>query len=114
MRQGKRSRTSSLTSLCGLLTLFLMAAAAHAAVPWPDGCTLTPFKVKPALQIWLQQGLDKIFLGACNRHDRCYGQCNGENPPFLDDSHKTSCDITLLIELEDACTLWASVLTFPI
>ncbi len=100
--------------LCLFGMLLLLPARARAAVPWPDGCTLTTSSTKPALQIWLQQGLDTIFLGACSHHDRCYAQCNGESPPFLDGSHKTSCDVTLLIEMEDACTLWASLLTFPI
>jgi hypothetical protein len=114
MRQAKHSGTRSFALLFSLLALFQTAPAAHAEVPWPDGCTLTTSSTKPSLQIWLQQGLDKIFLGACNHHDRCYGTCNTENPPYLGTSFKTSCDVTLLIELEAACTLWAGILTFPI
>jgi hypothetical protein len=113
MHQGKRSRTPSLAILCGLLASFLVIGAAHAGVPWPDGCTL-PTSIKPALLVWFQQGLDKLFLGACNRHDRCYATCNAEDPPYLGTSDKTSCDTILFIEMEDACTLWAGILSFPI
>jgi hypothetical protein len=66
------------------------------------------------LKVYVRQGFDKLFLGACNNHDRCYAQCNTENPPYLDLSQKSSCDLTFLIEMEDACILWASLISFPV
>ncbi|HVT18566.1 MAG TPA: hypothetical protein VHQ90_20605 [Thermoanaerobaculia bacterium] len=114
MRQRKRSGSSCLVLTFGLIASLLAVPKARAGVPWPDGCTLTPFKTKPSLQIWLQQGLDKIFLNACSHHDRCYGTCNTEDPPYLGLTFKASCDATLLLELEGACTLWAGILSFPI
>jgi hypothetical protein len=74
--------------------------------PWPDGCSvrLPPF---------IQNGLDRIFFGACNRHDLCWARCNSQFGPYLDVGHKFGCDFTFLIEMEAACAAWSVVLSYP-
>jgi hypothetical protein len=63
---------------------------------------------------WLANGLDTIFVGACDRHDLCWGQCNGPNPPYLGIGHKLSCDAQFLAEMEAVCLAVSAVLTYPV
>lgn len=62
----------------------------------------------------MKSGVDKIFLGACTRHDYCYGQCNPQGGPYFGYGHKEACDATLAVELETACSVEAASLTFPL
>lgn len=75
--------------------------------PWPDGCSV-------GLPGWAQQGLDSIFNGACDNHDRCWAQCNGARGPFRGLGHRNQCDQTFLSELTAACAIRAGQAIFPL
>ena len=75
--------------------------------PWPNGCSL-------GLSGWAQQGLDSLFLEACDHHDTCWGQCNGPTSPYLGLGHKAQCDATFLGEMESACILVAPLISLPL
>lgn len=93
-----------LAVVCSLST----AQVSEAQVPQiPNGCG-------PDVPGWVDNGVDKIFLNACSRHDLCWGQCNGPNPPYLGLSHKVNCDLQFLAEMEAACLAWSAVLTYPV
>lgn len=77
-----------------------------ASPAWPDGCSIS-------LPSFIQNGLNWIFLDACNYHDSCWAQMN---PPFghcLGLWHKTQCDLQFLARMEAACYLWSGVLSYP-
>ena len=72
------------------------------------GCSIVP-------ESWatVQQGLDKLFLGACSRHDLCYRICNPISGPYVGYSYKINCDNQFLVDLLAACGAWALILSFP-
>lgn len=96
-------------ALAALLVIGLLAAPAIAqSPPHPNGCSIAG-----GVQ-WIQQGLDRLFLGACNRHDQCWAQCNSPDPPYLGLAHKLQCDATFFVEMEAACVAIAATLSFPL
>lgn len=110
----KRTRPTPSRLVCTLTVvalaagaLVLLPTAAHAQQPpWPNGCSI-------GLDYYVQQGIDGLFLGACDRHDLCWGLCNGQNPPFFGNEHRRSCDATFFTEMAQACVVESALLTFP-
>lgn len=88
------------------LTVNAWAIGDQPKPPWPDGCSVQ-------LPLYVQRGLDKLFLNACTRHDQCWATCNGEFAPFLGLGHKAQCDLTFLSEMEAACVAIASTIVLP-
>jgi len=109
----KQCVRSFLVSRSVVLVLILLIAASSSVFaqplepPWPNGCSVGA----PA---WVQQGIDGLFLGACDAHDRCWGQCNGQNPTFLDLGDKAQCDLRFLFDMEAACVAIAAVVALPL
>ena len=101
-----------LTLGLGLAVIALLlsspAVAQVVTPPHPNGCSV------PGLPLWAAQGLDTIFLGACDQHDLCWAQCNGENPPFLGTGHKTSCDLQFLADMSAACLARSAQVALPL
>lgn len=69
--------------------------------PGANGCTLNNIGNFPGRQA-VQDLLDAVLFGACDRHDGCYRDC------FLPvaltfDLHRATCDLTLLLELQTWC-----------
>lgn len=85
-----------------------LALAQSSGSLWPDGCSI------PGGPQWMKSGVDMIFLGACTRHDYCYGECNPQGGPYFGYGHKEGCDATLAVELDTACSVEAAALTFPL
>lgn len=81
--------------------------AALTQPPWPNGCSV------PGLPLFAANGLNLIFLGACNQHDQCWATCNGPNPPYNGLGHKAQCDLAFLAQMEAACVIWSGLLAYP-
>lgn len=103
-----RKTPSSFAALPMLALLFLLPMAQVAEAQIPNGCGT------PDVPGWLANGLDTIFVGACDRHDLCWGQCNGPDPPFLGLGHKLSCDAQFLAEMEAVCLAVSATLAYPV
>lgn len=111
----KSSHPSLVLSVRAIAMVAILAAALALAPssasaqspPWPNGCSIM-------LPFYIQQGIDGIFLGACDRHDLCWGQCNGPSAPYLGLAHRQDCDLTLYGELIGACIAEAAFIAFPI
>ena len=72
---------------------------AYAQSP-PDGCTI------PVPDFYgkgiVQNALDAMFLGACDRHDQCYRNCIAPLGVGFTDA-KNFCDGTLFVEMTGWC-----------
>lgn len=102
----KYIRMTTLVLLLALACTLSTAPVAEAQIP--NGCGT------PQVPGWLANGLDTIFVGACDRHDICWGQCNGADPPYLGVEHKLTCDLQFLAEMEAVCLAVSAFLTFPV
>ncbi len=100
-------RAPVIALLCLLLSLPAGAAPCISKPPWPNGCSV-------GIPAWIQQGIDGLFLGVCDNHDQCWGQCNGQNPPYLGLPHKNQCNQILLNELLSACLVTSVLVAFPL
>lgn len=93
-----------------LLTTVVLAGSAPGALaqqpPWPNGCSV-------GLGFYIQQGIDGIFLDACDAHDQCWAECNGLAPPYHGLAHRQQCDTDFLYDMETACALEAAFIVFP-
>lgn len=103
-----RRPSYSLVVLAVLAVVCLLPPVQLAEAQIPNGCGT------PQIPGWLANGLDTIFVGACDRHDLCWGQCNGPNPPYLGIGHKLSCDAQFLAEMEAVCLAVSAALAFPV
>jgi hypothetical protein len=104
-----RSMTHSATTAVSMLALAIGLGQPVAAQqpPWPDGCSV-------GLPFYVQQGLDAIFLQACDAHDRCWAQCNGPSPPYLGLAHRNQCNLDFLADMESACIIESAAIAFPL
>jgi hypothetical protein len=94
--------------LAGLLLFTILPTSSDAQGPGVIGCSIVPGS-------WgiVQQGLDKLFFGACAIHDNCYRTCNPIGGPYVGLGYKASCDTVFGLNLAFACQTWASILSFP-
>jgi len=94
--------------LAGLILLTALPTPSPAVGPGIIGCSIVP-------ESWgaVQQGLDKLFFGACAIHDQCYRTCNPRGGPYVGYGYKAFCDTTFYANLGFVCNTWASVLSFP-
>ena len=97
-----------LASAALTLTLVLSPLPAAAQGPGIIGCSIVP-------DSWalIQQGLDKLFFGACARHDFCYRTCNPVGGPYVGYGYKANCDTVFYAEMLLACETWSLLLSFP-
>ena len=108
-----RSFTFIFIALLGLALTIGAPAPAEAQTcfsfspPYPNGCSV-PIPVE-----FVQNGLNYLFLGACNRHDLCYATRNPSSGPCLGFGTKAFCDLEFLGRLEAACGFWAGLLIYP-
>lgn len=107
-----RSRRSALAAVIVLACALCVPGQATAQFcpvflpPWPEGCSIH-------IPLFIQNGLNWIFLDACNNHDLCWAQPNPLFGPCLGYDHKFLCDAAFLFQMEAACAFWATALSFP-
>ncbi|HEX3552495.1 MAG TPA: hypothetical protein VIA62_04620 [Thermoanaerobaculia bacterium] len=87
-----------LRSVAVIVFLVFLFSGGMQTVYGYDGCSVLPQSF-PGREV-LQESLDELLGGACGRHDTCYSTCLGG--AFLQ-SRKHTCDLVLLLELEDWC-----------
>lgn len=96
-----------------VVVLLGVAAPASAQVcltytpPYPNGCSI------PFVPLFVANGLDFIFLGACNSHDNCYGTRNPVQGPCLDSGLRHTCDASFLAHMEAICVFYSGLLAYP-
>lgn len=96
----KRAVLSSvIVSACVLSFAVAPPAAAQ-------GCTL-------GLPTAIENAIDHLVLGACNRHDACWRAFNPCGGPYLGTSWKASCDAQFFAELTAVCAAATAILSFP-
>jgi len=90
--------SSSLRAVVVVVALLFLVSGGVQSVYASDGCTVLP-KGFPGREV-LQESLDGLLGGACFRHDVCYNTCLGGS---FSQSHKITCDLVVLLELEAWC-----------
>lgn len=104
------------SSLISVITLTILLGTGGPAtgqfcsgspIPVPNGCSV------PFIPLFVANGLNYIFLGACNNHDRCYATTNPPAGNCLGFGTKFFCDGIFLVRMEAACALYASILAYP-
>lgn len=98
-------RVTAASSVIAPLCLLVFAVAPSAGAV-PDGCTLW-------LPDRIQDALDSLLLGACDRHDACWQTRNPCGGPYLGTSWKASCDLQFLADLTGVCATATTILSFP-
>jgi hypothetical protein len=98
-------RAITMVAMVNLCLVQAPSTEAQTQPPWPDGCSI-------GLPLFIQQGLDGIFLTACTKHDLCWARCNGPSPPYLGLDHKIKCDALFLLDMEAACAAWSVVVSY--
>ena len=93
--------SSVIASLC-----LLVLAVAPPAMAVPNGCTLR-------LPAAIQDAVDSLLLGACDRHDACWQTRNPCGGPYLGTSWKATCDLQFLADLTGVCAAATTIFSFP-
>ncbi|HEX2163573.1 MAG TPA: hypothetical protein VHM02_06455 [Thermoanaerobaculia bacterium] len=88
-----------LVSVCVLA----LAAAPPAAA---QGCTL-------GLPVAIENAIDDLLLGACDRHDDCWRTRNPCGGPYLGTDWKAACDLDFLADLTAVCAAATTIFSFP-
>jgi hypothetical protein len=96
-------RGTTASSMIALLCMLGLAAASPAR---GQGCTL-------GLPAGVENAVDSLLLGACERHDACWRARNPCGGPYLDTSWKASCDLEFLADLTAVCLAATTILSFP-
>lgn len=96
-------RGTTASSVIALLCMLGLAAASPAR---GQGCTL-------GLPAGVENAVDSLLLGACERHDACWRARNPCGGPYLDTSWKASCDLEFLADLTAVCLAATTILSFP-
>lgn len=87
----------------------LLCALALAIFPVParaQGCTL-------GLPSSIENAIDSLLLGACDRHDACWRTRNPCGGPYLGLGWKASCDLDFLADLSAVCVAATTIFSFP-
>ena len=63
--------------------------------------------------MFVNNQIDNLFFGSCNRHDACYRRFNSPSSPCKTFGTKFQCDFLFLADLEGACAVYAGLLLYP-
>lgn len=61
----------------------------------------------------IENALDSLLLGACNRHDACWQTRNPCGGPYLGAGWKANCDLAFFGDLLGVCAAATAILAFP-
>ena len=92
-----------------VLFLTALICALSLAGPPPasaQGCTL-------GLPASIENALDSLLLGACDRHDACWRTRNPCGGPYLGAGWKADCDLQFFADLNGVCLAATTILAFP-
>lgn len=90
-----------------VVTALLCALVLTSPVPAnAQGCTL-------GLPNSIENALNSLLLGACNRHDACWRTLNPCGGPYLGLGWKAQCDLAFLADLTAVCVAATAIISFP-
>lgn len=95
-----------ITVLLSLVISLFILGFALAPPAMAQGCTL-------GLPSSIENALDSLLLGACDRHDACWRTLNSCGGPYLDATWKANCDLQFLADLTGVCVTATTIITFP-
>lgn len=89
--------------IAGLLCALGLASPVPANA---QGCTLH-------LPSSIENAIDSLLLGACDRHDACWRTRNPCGGPYLGLGWKANCDLQFLADLSAVCAAATTIFSFP-